>query len=196
MKRGTVMIPHGGNSYMRVPWHPRWGESGEVPLYTIEYAEADLVVFGSGTVELRMLELPIVSRLPIKPRGGYPHKELPWGHWRELLMALRKITPSQGSPGGGGPGVSDMKTWPTLVEYLSTTKYPDGQDRVPSSLVILCDANGWKGCLSDKDNGRSLWKTASALEELLLSLEEAAASDDPSHWRQSAESKWKGKKKS
>lgn len=111
-------------------------------------------------------------------------------------MALRKIVSQPGSAAVSGPGIEDRATWPTLVEYLTSTAYPDGQARQPSALVIVADANGWRGCLSDKDNLRSLWKTATTLEALLLLLEEAASSDDPTQWRQSAEGKFKGKKRS
>lgn len=184
------------NGYLGpVVWSPRWGEGGEVPVHVVEYAEASLRLFASGTAELVMLEMPITVRMPVTVGSSGSRLLFPQGCWREALMALRKITPSAGSPNGGGPGVEDAKTWPTLVEYLTVTAYPDGQPRVPSALVVVADASGWRGCLSDKDNARSLWKVSSTLEGLLLALEEAAASDDPGQWRQSAEGKWKGRKR-
>jgi len=191
-----VKIPSGKGGSVWVPWVPNWSLDMEVPICVIEWAEANVRWFGSGVVEVVLLELPIVVRMPVALVADRPSWGVPLVIRRELVMGLRKITQAAGAAGSGGPGVADAKTWPTLIEYLTTTKYPDGQDRVPSSLVVLADSHGWKGCLSDKDNGRSLWKTADTLEGLLLALEEAAMSDDPSHWRQSADAKWKGKKRS
>jgi len=111
-------------------------------------------------------------------------------------MALRKITQAAAGAAQSGPGMADREAWPNLLEYLTVDKYPDGSKREVSSLVILADATGWRGCLSDKDNGRTLWRTATTVEGLLLALEEAAGLDDESQWRQSAAAKWKGKKKS
>lgn len=190
-----VWLPSGKGGRVWMSWVPKWSAEGEVPICTVEFAEADVRWFASGTVEVVMLELPIKVRMPVAFLADRPIYGVSIVARRELVMALKKITQGPGSPGSGGPGVADAKSWPTLVEYLTTTVYPDGQARVPSSMVILADANGWKGCLSDKDNGRSLWRTSETLEGLLLSLEEAAASDDPSHWRQSAEAKFKGKKR-
>lgn len=110
-------------------------------------------------------------------------------------MALRKITAAAAGPSAAGPGLEDRGQWPHLVEYLTETRYPDGSPREPSSLIIVADGTGWRGCVSDKDNSRTLWKSATTVEALLLTLEEALASDDPSVWRQSAAAKWKGKKK-
>lgn len=167
-----------------------------MPLYTMEYAEADVLVFGSGRAEVVLLGVPIIARLPVDVVDGCPRLALPAASKRADVVALRKIVTAAGSPSSGGPGVEDAKSWPTLVEYLTCTAYPDGQPRVPSALVIVADSSGWRGCLSDKDNQRSLWKVSPTLEGLLLALEEAAAGDDPGQWRQSAEGKWKGKKRS
>lgn len=196
MKRGKVRIPTPQGGFRLGRFEPQWSAAGEVPLYTMEYAEADVLVYGSGTAEVVVLGVPILLRLPVEIVDACPRLSLPAATKRADVMALRKVVAAVGSPGGGGPGVSDAKSWPTLVEYLTMTSYPDGQPRVPSALVIVADSNGWKGCLSDKDNERSLWKTSDTLEGLLLSLEEAAATDDPSQWRQSSAGKFKGKKRS
>jgi hypothetical protein len=82
-----------------------------------------------------------------------------------------------------GPGAEDVASWPVLWEYLTATSYPDGTPRETASIIIVADAGGWRGCLSDKDNGRTMWKTAASVEGLLLMLEEGAASDDPGAWR-------------
>lgn len=193
-RRVRIPTPQGGYRVGR--FEPQWSAAGEIPLFTMEYAEADVLVYGSGRAEVIMLGVPILVRLPVAVVGDCPHLSLPAASKRADVVALRKIVGAVGTPAGGGPGVADAKTWPTLVEYLTATKYPDGEARVPSALVIVADSSGWRGCLSDKDNQRSLWKVADTLEGLLLALEEAAAGDDPGSWRQSAEGKWKGKKRS
>lgn len=189
-----IPSPHGGVQLVR--WGATWGEWSEVPLFTRKFGEGELLVYGSGRAEVVLLGVPIIARLPVVARGKYLFLGLPAGSKRADLMALRKIVGAVGSSNGGGPGVADAKTWPTLVEYLTATVYPDGSVRVPSALVVVADSSGWRGCLSDKDNQRCLWKVADTLEGLLLALEEAAASDDPGAWRQSSEGKWKGKKRS
>lgn len=191
-----VRIPTPQGGYRLARFEPHWSAAGEVPLYTIEFAEADALVYGSGRAEVVMLGVPIILRMPVEVNGDCPSLVLRTASKRADVMALRKIVGAVGSSVGGGPGVADAKTWPTLVEYLTATVYPDGSVRVPSALVVVADSSGWRGCLSDKDNQRCLWKVADTLEGLLLALEEAAASDDPGAWRQSSEGKWKGKKRS
>lgn len=191
-----VKVPSGNGGHVWVPWVPNWSLDMEVPVCTVEAYDGSVRWFGSGTVEVVVAAMPIKVRMPVAFLADRPTWGISILARRELIMALRKIAPTAGSPTGGGPGVEDAKSWPTLVEYLTVTAYPDGQPRVPSALVIVADASGWRGCLSDKDNQRSLWKVSPTLEGLLLALEEAAASDDPGQWRQSAEGKWKGKKRS
>ena len=195
MKRGQVKVPTAQGGYRWAKWGAVWGGVGEVPLYTIQYAEADLAVYGSGTAELVMMEMPIVVRMPVAVVGGRTRLTLPAGHWRDLLVALKKITTAPGSAPGGGPGATDATSWPALWEHLTATTYPDGSVRVTSSIIIVADHQGWRGCLSDKDNERTMWKTSDTVEGLLLLLEEGAASDDPTAWRQSTGGKFKGRKR-
>lgn len=196
MKTRRVHIPTVQGGWELVRWEPRWSAACEIPLFTMVYQEGTIEVYGSGTCVVTLQDLPITMRVPAAATDTRIQWFLPGGQQKGWSMALRKIVAQAGSAGSGGPGVSDAKTWPTLVEYLTVTSYPDGQPRVPSALVIVADSNGWKGCLSDKDNQRSMWKSSDTLEGLLLALEEGAASEDPSAWRQSAEAKWKGKKRS
>jgi len=102
-----------------------------------------------------------------------------------VIMALRKIEKTAGgdlATPGGAP--SDHNLFPNLWEHLSCTRYPDGSARLPSTLVIVGGGSEWRGCISDKDNDRVCWKTAASVDELLLHLEEAAATEDPRDWRQ------------
>lgn len=104
----------------------------------------------------------------------------------ELFKVLRKITHVASPNGHGSHGdPKDAAVYTSLWEYLSATKYPDGTERIPSTIVVISEGGRWKACLSDKDNARSCWKSADTLEELMLLLDQAAAINDPTDWRQS-----------
>lgn len=104
----------------------------------------------------------------------------------ELFNVLRKINHVASPNGHGSHGdPKDANVYTSLWEYLSATKYPDGAERVPSTIVVIAEAGRWKACLSDKDNARSCWKSADTLEELLLLLDQAASINDPTDWRTS-----------
>lgn len=193
-KRVRIPTPQGG--FRWGVWGAVYNAGGEVPLFTTQCPEGDMRWFGSMLCEVVMRNLPIVLRLPTALVNG----AIRWGLSKltreELVMALRKIVAEASAPGVPGPGVSDAAQWPNLVEHLTLDKYPDGTPRKLSCVVIVAGPAGWQGCLSDKDNDRVMWKTADTVEGLLLSLEEGAALDDPSSWRQAAGAKFKGKKRS
>lgn len=192
-----VLVPFSTGQMVLTPvdWRPVWGPKGEHPVSRHAYPEGEIHVFASGLVQVVMRVVPIIVRIGCRVVGGRFRWCVAAAIRRELAMALRKITRQPGSAPGGGPGASDATQFPALWEHLTATQYPDGSVRETSSIIIVADHQGWRGCLSDKDNGRTMWKTASSVEELLLVLEEGAASDDPTAWRQSAGSKFKGKKR-
>lgn len=99
-------------------------------------------------------------------------------------MALRKVQKvAQGHGVESTHTPDDLEEFPTLWEHLSCLQYPDGSKRETSCLVIVAEGGTWKGCLSDKDNERSLWRTSDSLLGLLIALEQAATLDDPREWR-------------
>jgi len=153
-------------------------------------------VFGTGVANVVLAVLPIVVRLTFRVVGGRFRWSLASAVRRELTMALRKIVAQVGPQVATGPGASDAAAFPNLWDHLSREAYDDGQPRQKSSLVVVANAQGWQGCLSDKDNARVMWKTSETVEGLLLALEEGAAVDDPSSWRAAQPDKFKGKKRS
>lgn len=181
---------------VQVEWTPRWGPSGELPVSVHEYSEGRIEVFATGAVQVVVTVLPIIVRIAVRVVGRRICLAVCDAVRREMVMALKKITQAPGSAPGASPGASDATQFPALWEHLTATQYPDGSPRETSSIIIVADHQGWRGCLSDKDNARTMWKTAPSVEELLLVLEEGAASDDPTAWRQSAAAKFKGKKRS
>lgn len=170
----------------RVPvtWAPVWGPVGECPVHVQVFSEGQMLYFASGVVEVVLSVLPIIVRLACGVAGGRFRWHVAEALRRELVVALRKITQTPGSPAQSGPGASDAEQWPNLWEHLTATTYPDGSARQTSAVIIVADVSGWRGCVSDKDNGRTLWRTADSVEGLLLALEEALAADDPTAWRQ------------
>lgn len=73
-------------------------------------------------------------------------------------------------------------TFPSLWEYLSVSAWPDGGARVTATVTVFVEGGRVKVCLSDRENDRSAWSTGETLEEAVLSLESALASDTV-EWR-------------
>ncbi|MBC7121492.1 MAG: hypothetical protein H5T33_08025 [Candidatus Methanosuratus sp.] len=186
-----------GGKAVAIRWDkPIWVAGVEKPTHVRHYPEGILMLYGTGTVVIELVDLPIVVRMPctLKPASWFWGIQTP--RRKELSMALKKIVKTAGERTASGPGISDGGDFPTLIEYLTATQYPDGSKRETASLIIVADVGGWRGCLSDKDNGRSLWKAGDSVLGLLMALEQAAAEDDPAAWRQQGGTYGKGKKKS
>lgn len=97
-------------------------------------------------------------------------------------MALEKpTTPVGDAPGTGRPSVVDTY-FPLLIEYVTNTSWADGSSRLPSTLLLLCEAGQWKACLNDKALGRTGWATGATPEDVLASLERALA-EGSMDWR-------------
>lgn len=195
-KKAWVRNTEGPAILRLVDFTPRWGPLGELSVHQCSYWDGDLRFYGTGTAVAELRELPIMVRVPFLVARGRMLWVKSGPAMKEMAMALRKIGASATGAAQGGPGLADRETWAHILEYLTETKYPDGSAREPSSLIIVADTSGWRGCVSDKDNQRTMWKAADSVEALLNALEEALASDDPTHWRQSSAAKWKGKKRS
>lgn len=176
-------------------WKTVYQGDREVPCFGRHYAEGDWLVYGSGRIEVAVRALPIVVRMRWGLTGPHPTVLTPVAQRVEASMALQKIVKPTAGATAVGPGVNDQSDWPHLLEHLITTAYGDGTARQPSTLIIVADTGGWRGCVADKDNDRTLWKAATSVLDLLTALEQALAEDDPTAWRQSAASKWKGKKR-
>lgn len=178
----------------QIDWRPLWGALGEVPLLVNSYCEGEMTVYGSGRVVVSLWSVPIKVTVPCQCVRGVLRLSWPGSNRKGDVMALRRIQQQAASATAGESSLADRGQWPFLVEYLTTLVYDDGTARQPSSLVIVADASNWRGCVTDKDNDRTLWRTAASLEGLLLELEEALAKDDPSSWRQ-AGGGFRGRKK-
>lgn len=102
-------------------------------------------------------------------------------------MALVKLTDTFGAAGTGtAVPPKDSAKYPLLWEHLSEARWPDGTARETSTVIVVADNGGWRGCLSDKANGLVMWKTGASLQALLDALEGGLRSPDPREWRKAS----------
>lgn len=191
--RSRAKLRGGSSKVVRLD-RPMWVAGAEHPVRTYHYAEGAMRLYGTGTATIELVDLPIVVRVPLTLRPTSWYWAVSSTRRKELTMALKKVLQQTGQRTAAGPGVTDGGDFPTLIEYLTATQYPDGSKRETSSLIVVADAGGWRGCLSDKDNGRSLWKASDSVLGLLMALEQAAAEDDPAAWRQQGSTAGKRRK--
>lgn len=104
-------------------------------------------------------------------------------------------------PGGGKDSVVPLivdpwlsRKYPALWEYMTADRWPDGESRTTSSLLLFYAEGQLRACLNDRDAGASLWATAEGLEEALQSLEDRLA-DGSGEWRKNAYNPKNSKKK-
>lgn len=64
------------------------------------------------------------------------------------------------------------KSYPAVWEYLVVSVWPDGKARERASLLMVVEDGMWKGCVNDREHGRSLWRSGETLLALLASLDE------------------------
>jgi hypothetical protein len=149
---------------------------------------------------MNVLEVEIVTgrwvmQVPGVPRPGSTGRRLTPERREELNMALLRMEDAMGGVGSGpGSPPADQSTYPLLWEHVSEVVWPDGTKREPSTMVIVADNGGWRGCLSDKANGLVMWKTGDSLQKLLNALEKALREANVRDWRRA--SVHAGKKKS
>lgn len=100
------------------------------------------------------------------------------------MSSLRKPVPEGAVPMGSPvPQVSRWgEQYPNLVEWLTACRYPDGDPRETSTVVISYEQGTFKACLNDRDGKRSLWVSGMTPDDVLGRLE-AALGADAQEWR-------------
>ena len=102
--------------------------------------------------------------------------------------------PDAAKPVAGAAGlVKDdhaMKTYPTVIQFLSDVTWDDGSARTPGSLTLFIEDGIWKACLNDRDASASLYVSGDNVTACLKSLENRLAGTVTAEWRA-----WKKKKK-
>lgn len=86
-----------------------------------------------------------------------------------------------------GKGVKQLlEDMPGLAEYLMRDSYDDGSDRQTSTMIVFIEDGWWKVCLSDRDEGTTLWATGETLDDCLIGLD-AAIVGGTAEWRRSSQ---------
>lgn len=101
-------------------------------------------------------------------------------------MSFLERSSSASSSGGGpvGPLAGVLKLCPAVVEYLTAAAWPDGEVRETSTLLMFAEEGGLKLCLSDRAQGRTLWRSGESIESCVKALEEALKGGQ-ADWRRS-----------
>jgi len=106
------------------------------------------------------------------------------------------------TPDGAGDPVASVRVdtgsllvrrAPTLYQWLSDDRWDDGSQRATSTLLLFVEDGCLKGCLNDREGGRSVFVTADSVESLLDELE-AGLSQDSLAWRAKPGQSKKGRK--
>jgi len=106
---------------------------------------------------------------------------------------MQRPTPKQ-EAAAAATGCTDeqlAKKFPTVVSYLTDTKYDDGSSREPSSFTVTCSAGGVQVALNDKELKQSLYSTSGTLQDALKLMEKALI-DGIDAWRPWGRKKGKG----
>jgi hypothetical protein len=103
---------------------------------------------------------------------------------KELSYLREQAEMSNGSTLRSIPVPAEFaRDYPALSEHMSSFAYPSGKPRELSTLTLCFEDGKLKGCINDRTNEASLWRSADTLVELLCCLE-MALQDPRSMWRQ------------
>lgn len=97
---------------------------------------------------------------------------------------IREKASANGSPMSGklAAPVELERSYPALAQYMTALVFPQGGLREPSTVTLCVEDGKLKGCVNDRANEASLWRSADTVAELLAALE-AALEDPRSTWR-------------
>lgn len=75
-----------------------------------------------------------------------------------------------------------LRSYPAVYEYLTLTKWEDGTQRQPSTMLLLVEEGFMKACLNDRANQRSAWVSGASLTDTMKCLDDGLK-DDTLVWR-------------
>ena len=107
------------------------------------------------------------------------------------MSFLNKLTESPVGPTAPAVATGLMTSLPAVFEFLSSDRYPDGSPRERSTMTVFVEDGVVKVCLSDRDQARTLWRSARTLEDVLLALE-LSLQDASADWRRAGGAPRKG----
>lgn len=93
----------------------------------------------------------------------------------EYITMFQKPVSSSTPGGATGVNAADCpmlkKRCPTVLQYLTSLAWPDGQPRDVGSLVVFARDGLWSVALGDKETDLQLWGGGDTLEAALIALE-------------------------
>jgi len=93
------------------------------------------------------------------------------------------------------PDVEARERFPTLLEFMESTSYADGQRREKSTVTLFVQGEECRASLGDHDNSRSCFASAGTFLEALEALEAVLSTGSASwRWKDPDDGKWKRKK--
>lgn len=117
---------------------------------------------------------------------GYHRTEARKGRRCHML----KRSDSANSSGGGlskGPDICGLAmTFPTLFEFLSLSRWPDGSLRSTGTITLIGEGALLKAAVHDRDGSRSAFVSARTLTVLFEEIEEGLVKDNLD-WRDKAQ---------
>lgn len=117
--------------------------------------------------------------------------------WMDADMLQRRNQVPMGSDGSGAEGLpypDDLQGCPTVWEFLTMTKWPDGKSRELGTVLFFCDGAGLKARLMDNDAGLCAFTVIDTSEGLWQGVEHALTSTS-TDWRPAARPNGNGKRK-
>jgi hypothetical protein len=111
------------------------------------------------------------------------------------MPLTRRTVGGAGDDDRGGPVEAGRwgKDFPTLVEFLSLGKWPEGDRRELGTLKLFRDQGAWKAMLLDVDAHLVCFVTAESPEAVWKACERVL-SEGKGDWRQDRYSQGKGDK--
>lgn len=112
----------------------------------------------------------------------------------ETCMPLKKPIVNSSAGGGMPPAswrASSLASWPSLMEFLSSTSLEGGGKRRTGTLLISTGQGIWTGKLKDFDSDVYAFVTSETLDGLLDALERVCSTGE-ADWRKEQKD-WLGK---
>jgi len=96
-----------------------------------------------------------------------------------MVFDSRRPGPSPDGGADAGAPLPDVlgAQYPTLVQFLTLSRYGDGAARVPGSITLFFDTGTLKACLNDKDASLTAFVSGVGLAGLLGSIEDGLLGD-------------------
>lgn len=94
------------------------------------------------------------------------------------------VGPAASGAGQLGATCAVLGSMPAVLEYLTLAKFEDGSPRELSNLLFFVEDGRIKGCLNDRANECSLWRSGEDLLDVLKAMDEALQSGT-ADWRAS-----------